>query len=150
MDKLMSDAYICALQSPCLHRHGAIGTINGKIIGKGYNHYYVPSNILFECKEGKSCHAEIDLLQRICKQYKINNIEDINKKKLFKKLKIYLIRITSGNNIMNSAPCFHCTKVLKKFNVKKIIYSKDDGTFYTCKVKDYRTNKITNGNVKYN
>lgn len=149
MDKLMADAYDCALKSPCLHRHGAIGTINGKVIGKGYNHYYVPNNVLFECKEGNSCHAEIDLLHRICKQYKITNIEDLNKKKLFKKLKIYVIRITNGNNIMNSAPCFHCTKVLKKFNVKEVIYSNDDGSFNSCKMKYYSTNKITNGNMNY-
>ncbi len=148
MFKLMSDAYSCALESPCLHRHGAIGTINGKIIGKGYNHYYVPNNGLFECKEGHSCHAEIDLLYRICKKYKITKISDINKNKIIKKLKIYIIRISNGNNVMNSAPCFHCTKVLKKFNVKEIIYSNDDGSFDSCKVKNYTTDKITNGNIK--
>ena len=45
----------------------------------------------------------------------------------------------------DSAPCSDCTRVIKTLNIKKIIYSKDDGTFDIVKTQDYTTKHITLG-----
>ena len=60
-----------AEKSPCLHRHGCVATINGKIIGRGHNNYRIWSRDPF-CSQGCSCHAEVHTLrevwQRFCRQ----------------------------------------------------------------------------------
>jgi|TARA_B110000003_G_scaffold41324_1_gene38444 tRNA(Arg) A34 adenosine deaminase TadA len=62
--------YACmeASKSPCLHKHGCVATINGKIIGRGYNNYRTWSNDQF-CSEGCSCHAEIHALRDVWRQF---------------------------------------------------------------------------------
>jgi tRNA(Arg) A34 adenosine deaminase TadA len=68
-------SYACteALKSPCLHKHGCVATINGKIIGRGYNHYRTWYNDNF-CSDGCSCHAEIDALRNVWRQYYKSNL----------------------------------------------------------------------------
>ena len=63
---LASYAYEEALKSPCLHRHGCVATVNGKIIARGYNNYQVSykKNPIIRCDQC-SCHAEIDAIRKI-------------------------------------------------------------------------------------
>jgi deoxycytidylate deaminase len=61
-------ACIEAQKSPCLHKHGCVATVNGKIISRGYNNYRTWSNDQF-CTQGCSCHAEIHTLRGVWRQY---------------------------------------------------------------------------------
>jgi deoxycytidylate deaminase len=45
----------------------------------------------------------------------------------------------------DSAPCSDCTQVIKGLNIKKIIYSKDDGSFDIVKTQNYTTKHISLG-----
>jgi len=67
--KFASEAYDVALKSPCLHKHGCVATMNGKIIAHGYNNYQVRKKIpILKCDDC-SCHAEMDAIRKIYRQY---------------------------------------------------------------------------------
>lgn len=51
-----------AKQSPVLMKHGAVVTVNGKIIGRGFNNYRTYSSDKF-IKNTCTCHAEIAALR---------------------------------------------------------------------------------------
>ena len=53
-----------ALKSPVLMRHGAVAVINGKIMGRGHNHYRTTSRDQF-IKNTCTCHAEIASLRNM-------------------------------------------------------------------------------------
>ncbi len=58
-----ANAYSQALLSPCLHKHGCVAVVNGKIIARGFNNYRTHSSDPFHC-QGCSCHAEMDTLRK--------------------------------------------------------------------------------------
>ena len=64
---------------------------------------------------------------------------------MFKKIKIYVVRTDKQNNIRDSAPCVDCTKILKALNIKKIIYSNNQGNFISINPEDYTTQHVTLG-----
>lgn len=68
---LASHAYAEAEKSPCLMKHGCIATVNGKIVGRGHNHYRTNSNDRFIHKMC-SCHAEIDTIRNLYYSSKMN------------------------------------------------------------------------------
>ena len=68
-EQLASHAYLQALNSPCLHKHGCVASVNGKIIGRGFNNYRLQSNDPFK-SPGCSCHAEMDTLRRIYREFR--------------------------------------------------------------------------------
>ena len=47
---------------------------------------------------------------------------------------------------MNSAPCSNCFNVIRKLNIKRMIFSSDDDEFKICKTTEYQTNHISHGN----
>ena len=60
-----------------------------------------------------------------------------------------MVRRNKEDNMKSSAPCRECTEMLKKCNIKYIIYSNDisDTEKLTkIKVKDYNTEHISLGN----
>tara|TARA_Y100000768_G_C23523752_1_gene471576 strand:+ start:45 stop:317 length:273 start_codon:yes stop_codon:yes gene_type:complete len=59
---LASYAFDEASKSPCLMKHGCIAVMNGKIVGRGHNHYRTMSSDKIISKMC-SCHAEIDTLR---------------------------------------------------------------------------------------
>ena len=52
-------------------------------------------------------------------------------------------------NFKNSAPCSNCASVLSDLNIKKIVYSTDDG-FVSIKTENYKTEHISHGNRHIN
>ena len=136
---ILQIAYDEALKSPCLHKHGCVACINGKIISRGYNNYNTWSSDKFSSYHG-SCHAEIKVLRDIWTRFKHLHPNKI--KKFFKKITIYVVRITS-NGLMNSAPCSDCMKKLKELNVKNIVYSNHNGGVTICKTVNYHTNRLS-------
>lgn len=69
--KLASHAYHEAYKSPCLMKHGCVATMNGKIVGRGHNHYRTNSRdgIIHDMC---SCHAEIDTIRNAYYSTKMN------------------------------------------------------------------------------
>lgn len=53
-----------AEMSPMLMRHGAVAVLNGKIVGRGYNHYRTTSSDKF-INNMCACHAEIASLRNM-------------------------------------------------------------------------------------
>lgn len=53
-----------ALKSPVLMRHGAVAVANGKIMGRGHNHYRTYSKDHF-ISNTCTCHAEIASLRNM-------------------------------------------------------------------------------------
>lgn len=134
---ILQFAYEEALKSPCLHKHGCVACINGKIISRGYNNYNTWSSDNFSSYHG-SCHAEIKVLRDIWNRFK--HLHSTKLKKFFKKITIYVVRITS-NGFMNSAPCSDCMNKLKELCVKNIVYSNNTGDVTVCKTVNYHTNR---------
>ena len=46
---------------------------------------------------------------------------------------------------MNSAPCSNCFNVIRKLNIKRMIFSTDED-FTSCKTEEYQTNHVSHGN----
>lgn len=60
-----------AEKSPVLMRHGAVAVANGKIVGRGHNHYRSTSRDNF-IKNTCTCHAEIACLRNMFYTYGTN------------------------------------------------------------------------------
>ena len=60
-----------AEKSPVLMRHGAVAVVNGKIVGRGHNHYRSTSRDNF-IKSTCTCHAEIACLRNMFYTYGTN------------------------------------------------------------------------------
>ena len=59
---------------------------------------------------------------------------------------MYVVRTDKIGNYLNSAPCNHCSKIIKELCIKKIIYSVNNNNFEMCKTQNYVTDHISNGN----
>ena len=65
---------------------------------------------------------------------------------------MYVVRKNKGHQekgegeYKDSAPCTRCAVFMKKLNIKYIIYSNNIGSLTKCKVRDYTTNHISQGN----
>tara|TARA_Y100000591_G_C21660340_1_gene607482 strand:+ start:531 stop:794 length:264 start_codon:yes stop_codon:yes gene_type:complete len=63
----INEAFNQALLSPCQMRHGCVAVANGKILGKGYNHYRTKSSD--RVINGCSCHAEMAAVRDCVRHY---------------------------------------------------------------------------------
>ena len=52
-------------------------------------------------------------------------------------------------NLKNSAPCINCLEVIKDLNIKKLIFSLDDG-FEVWKPREFETSHISMGGKHVN
>ena len=64
---------------------------------------------------------------------------------MYRKITLYVVRLDHHNIFKDSAPCSDCTRVIKGLNIKKIIYSKDDGSFDIVRTQNYTTKHISLG-----
>ena len=80
--------------------------------------YYMPST-----------HAEVSAINKI-----------IRWRNLPKSVDLFVVKINSSGNFVNSMPCFHCIKYilrkLNRVNTKNIYYSTNDGSIERLKVND--------------
>ena len=63
-NKFINAASQEANKSTVLMRHGAVAVANGKIMGRGHNHYRTSSKDGF-IKDSCTCHAEIACLRQV-------------------------------------------------------------------------------------
>jgi deoxycytidylate deaminase len=127
-----------ASKSTLLMQHGCIAVLNGKVLAKGCN------NIRSHSKDGllnfrKCCsaHAEISVLHKLC-------IMELSPK-IVQKLVLYIVRRSRSGEMVESAPCFHCTVRMKKLNIKAIVFSNSDGELEKRRINEYDTDKLTYG-----
>ena len=100
--KEMNHINTAATEATCselMMRHGAVAVQNGKCIAKGHNNYrtYSSDNIL-DPAECCTCHAECDVLHKLCKLGKQGQ----------KRITIYVTRIGQNGDLRESAPCCDC------------------------------------------
>lgn len=94
-------------------RHGAISLYKNKILTKGHNQC-LNKDIIFT-----SMHAEMSVIQQLKRM-------NLNLKKI-KKLTIVVIRINKNGLLRQSKPCNKCQHIMKRYGIKKCIYSNEDG-----------------------
>ncbi len=132
-EKFASFAAQESYKSTMFQRHGCIAVINGKIVARGHNsHYKVP----FDKQICTSCHAEQDVLKNIIKNIKNPYTTKIN---------IYIVRCKKDGGFTQSEPCLNCHNQMKKFNIKYIIYSTEDGNLDKLLLSDFNTDFMSSG-----
>jgi deoxycytidylate deaminase len=133
--KFLSIASNECIKSNMLMRHGCVAVLNGNIIAKGYNNLRTYSRDRFLNNTSFACHAEVDVLRKIVKK-------NIKKNKIV----LYVVRLNKSGLYMNSKPCIDCIKLIKKYNIKKIVYSCDKTLFVKCKPEECKTTHVSYGN----
>lgn len=114
-------------------KHGCVAVCNGKIMAKGYNtdRTYSKDRLIHGyC----SCHAEIDVLRK-CKKFNLN----------LHKTVIYVVRKGANGTFSMSAPCIDCSNMLKKNNIKYLVFSDEKGELSKCKMRNYDICHMTGG-----
>lgn len=66
-------------------------------------------------------------------------------KKKFRKGTITIIRYTKGGNILDSYPCHHCIAVMKKYEIKYVVYFDKCGKKHKTKVDDLDNVHVSKG-----
>ena len=56
---------------------------------------------------------------------------------MYKKITLYIVRLSYNGTIHDSAPCKDCTKTLQQLGIKRIVYSNNDGDLTSCKMHEY-------------
>ena len=120
------ETYICLAQleaekSPCKNQHGSVAVCSGKIIATGFNEYRNRTKTSDgHSEEGYTCHAEMSAIRNIYKTF--SNHKRIDK--IFSRTKLYITRVSNNNyEYKESSPCSDCLLVIKRLNIKKLIYT---------------------------
>jgi len=93
---------------------------NGKLRYTGNNHLRNSYNNECVCF---STHAEMDVLHKVLKDHLIRSFKEfIN----LKSYTIVVVRIGRDGLIKNSRPCNQCLETMRKYQIKKVIYSTDE------------------------
>lgn len=81
-----------------------------------------------------SKHAEIDVLNKIK-----------TRKKMPKKIDLFVIRLTKTGMLAESRPCFHCIQEMEKscLNIRYIYYSTKDGKIAKEKLSHMMNSPLT-------
>lgn len=102
-----------ASKSTMIHKHGAIITRYGVVIGEGYN--YTTKWM----SHSYSIHAEVAALLSVPKRNR--------HKKYFEDSTMFVIRIEGKDkHCCLSAPCNNCRREIEKYGIKKVFYSTSD------------------------
>ena len=63
------------------------------------------------------------------------------------KVSLYVVRKDKhGEKFKDSAPCSQCCAVMKSLQIKYIIWSNSQGSLTKCRVRDYETSHVSQGN----
>tara|TARA_R110002074_G_scaffold122218_4_gene256872 strand:+ start:1007 stop:1384 length:378 start_codon:yes stop_codon:yes gene_type:complete len=103
-------------------KHGAVVVKKGKIIQSGRNQYCSMDRIKhFTSHRIWSIHAEMNVLMGLPKH-------------ITKNADIYVVRVNSVGDIVNSKPCSICMSMILKSGIKTIHYSNDENTIISQKI----------------
>ena len=134
-------------KSTMQQNHGCVAVMGGRVVAKGFNSdrcYSSDGFLLNTC----SCHAEIDVLQKLHKSLlKKGKLQKADK--LFRKTTLYISRFKENSDTYNSAPCLDCLIMIQKFNIKRIIFYQDN-TCHIVNPKKYITTHRSYGQIFIN
>ena len=137
-----------AKKSSLLYQHGCIATCGGKIIARGVNNNKCYSSSDIFLKNVCTCHAEIDVLNKLHKSLlKKGKLQKVDK--MFRKTTLYISRYNVNSETHNSAPCMDCLIMIKFFKIKRLIFYQDNKCFI-IKPADYDTTHRSYGQVYIN
>ena len=139
IDNVFSKLANAARNSELLQQHGATLTRSGYrpvVAAMGYNHYVA-------CRystDKPSAHAEKVALTKFRDYYQARAASDAKIRRKLKKTSILVARINQAATTLadadgcehtplfrNSAPCYHCTALLKAYGVRKVVFTTDGG-----------------------
>lgn len=156
MESIYSQCLVQASKSNLLYRHGCIATYGGKIICKGCNTTTYSTDEFI--KNNCTCHAEINVLRRMYQKYQRQSKEE-KIRKIFRKTTLYISRLTNSGQSQNSAPCVECLLMIRRFEIKRIIFC-NNKIYYSIDPCKYETDhhsygklyieKMTNSNSNNN
>jgi len=66
--------------------------------------------------------------------------------KLHANCTLYVVRLSDKNTLISSGPCSSCTKIIKKYGIKKIIFSHKLG-FQQHMVADFESTHDSSGTL---
>ena len=138
-DKIYADCLEKAKQSSLLFKCGCIATYGGKRIASGCNTYKNYSRDMF-LENTCTCHAEINVLRKM--YHNIKKRRKLNK--IMKKTTLYVSRYSSSVVSNSSAPCVDCLKMIKKMNIKKIVFNLNEN-YHVMNAKNYYSEHKTMG-----
>jgi deoxycytidylate deaminase len=98
-------------------RLGAVITHGKRIIGKGYNETNRYTSHWTQHWQG-SLHAEEAAILQAVKKHGISELNGST---------IHVVRLDKSNDMAMAKPCPHCQKLLRRFQVKKVLYSTKNG-----------------------
>jgi deoxycytidylate deaminase len=127
------------ISSPSKHQHFSGIYKNGKRLYQGCNHLRNSYNGSCICY---STHAEMDVLYKVLKSYKVQPFKDIVD---LSDHVIVVVRFSRDGHIINSRPCNQCLDTMSKYRIKKIMYSTDEGTFKTDRPRAMEKMHTTSG-----
>ena len=128
-----------SLKSPVCMKHGCVAVINGRVVASGYNHYRTYSSDGY-IKNSCTCHAEMDTLRELNKR-SLSGKRKVNNKKII----LYIVRTDHNGEFKESGPCVDCFEIIKKLNIKKIIFSCDNHSVIISKPRDYMPEHVSLG-----
>lgn len=103
-------------------KHGAVVYKKGNIIQSGRNQYCCASRLNhFHSKRIWSIHAEMNALGGL-------------PKRITKGADILVVRTNKNGELVNSKPCNVCMGLIRTANIRRVLYSTDDGTIVSREV----------------
>ena len=118
--------------TPTKYHHHYSGIYrNGKRMYLGSNHLRNSYNGKCTCY---STHAEMDVIHKA-----LRNTDSLDN------CVIAVVRFGKDGLLRNSRPCNHCLECMIKYNIKKIMYSTDDGTIVSERPQDMKHSHISSG-----
>ncbi len=143
--KYIDNAINVANDSELIQKHGAIVVSGGKIVSKAYNSYAPVYKFNGINNHKGSGHAEANALKEYYKNIR-GNARRKNKYMLRSKIDIYVVRVNRLGELMNSKPCYHCTRMLKMLGIRRVYYSDNNGNIVCERVSELSNTHITGGN----
>lgn len=94
-------------------------------------------------------HSEQNVIDKYIKLYRRKGYKDSDIRRKLGNQCLIVVRINNNKNldniITNSAPCAQCVKCLKNNNIKKILYSLENGSLQFSRVRDLEETHISRG-----
>jgi len=94
-------------------------------------------------------HAEVGALMNYVFLLRRKGCKDADIRRKLGKECLIVVRINNDKNspipFKNSAPCSECIIKLREYNIQKIMYTLDDGTFHFERVRDLGEGRLSRG-----
>jgi cytidine deaminase len=119
MDRFVDLALEQSLFSDTQHKHGSVLVLCKNQIFTGYNHYT-------SSKYSVTIHSEEHAINNFIEWCRVRRCTSSFIRRKLNRSFLLTIR-SKNNNIKYSPPCNRCIDLIKKYGIKKVLYSEMDG-----------------------